>query len=111
MYDVTVDDHSIFIGIQTLVLIISHIKKKREVGMLVGYQFLIECLGLTRRVSTDGELKNDRFQGTVDLSGIITLVFTVVIKMLNGHAVLFQHVHGVVEEIIHHDNGLQFIRI
>ena len=79
--------------------------------MLVGNQFLIERLGLTRRVSTDGELKNDRIQGTVDITGLITLMLTVVIKMLNGHAVLFQHVHGVVEEIIHHDNSFQFIGI
>ena len=79
--------------------------------MLVGYQFLIECLGLTRRVCTDGELEDDRIQGTVDLTGIITLMLTVVIKMLNSHTVLFQHVHGVVEEIIHHNNSLQFIGI
>jgi hypothetical protein len=111
MHDVAVYHHTVFVVAQTLVVIVGYVEEEREMTVLIRNKLLIKCLSLAGRIDADYKLQSYWVYCSINLAGIITLMYTLVIKVLYSHAVLLQDILGVVEEVLHHDNGLEFIGI
>ena len=76
---------------------------------MIAEQIVIEHPCLFGGVHTNRELQDDRLRRAIDFAQGIALMLTLIVEVLYGQTPFSQNTHGILQEILWHHQGLQFV--